>query len=114
VRELRNVLFVAASRCSGAAIDTDLVATVLDEHLKNRQREASGASAAVGQPVSEVETEASDAAGTGLPAATLKDVEARHIAELLQKHRNSRKQVAAALGVSERTLYRKLKRYALN
>ncbi len=30
-----------------------------------------------------------------------------------QQHGGNRKQVAAALGVSERTLYRKLKRYAL-
>jgi PAS domain S-box-containing protein len=46
-------------------------------------------------------------------APTLQDVEARHIAELLRRHGGNRKQVAAALGISERTLYRKLKRYDL-
>jgi transcriptional regulator with PAS, ATPase and Fis domain len=44
---------------------------------------------------------------------TLQDVEARHIAELLRRHGGNRKRVAAALGISERTLYRKLKRYDL-
>jgi transcriptional regulator with PAS, ATPase and Fis domain len=41
-------------------------------------------------------------------------VEARHISELLQQYHDNRRQVAAALGISERTLYRKLKRYNLN
>ena len=40
--------------------------------------------------------------------------QAKHIAELLQRHHDNRRQVAAALGISERTLYRKLKRYNLN
>lgn len=109
VRELRNVLFVAASRSMGTTIGADHIDTVLDEHLKCRRRETSDAAPAP--------------AGGALPAPqadvqegapTLKDVEARHIADLLQKYKQSRKEVAAALGVSERTLYRKLKRYALN
>jgi transcriptional regulator with PAS, ATPase and Fis domain len=40
-------------------------------------------------------------------------MEAQHIAELLKRHRGNRRQVAAALGISERTMYRKLKRYGL-
>lgn len=106
VRELRNVLFVAASRCRGTAIDAELVDVVLDEHARNRQNKSSDS----GQParVAEEAVPGPDA------TPTLKDVEARHISELLQKHQHNRKQVAAALGVSERTLYRKLRRYALN
>jgi PAS domain S-box-containing protein len=67
------------------------------------------------------------AAGPGLPAAvpappqttvgqaspTLRSVEASHIAGLLRHHAGNRRRVAAALGISERTLYRKLKRYNL-
>jgi PAS domain S-box-containing protein len=44
---------------------------------------------------------------------SLKGVEAQHIAELLRLYRGNRKKVAHAMGVSERTLYRKLKRYNL-
>ncbi len=106
IRELRNILFVAASHSHSNTIDAELIAGVLDEHAENRQRKASGTER-------QSRAEADSAAGPAA-APTLKDIEARHIAELLQKHNYSRKQVAAALGVSERTLYRKLKRYALN
>jgi transcriptional regulator with PAS, ATPase and Fis domain len=44
---------------------------------------------------------------------SLQDVEAQHIAELLRRHAGNRKKVAESLGISERTLYRKLKRYDL-
>lgn len=49
---------------------------------------------------------------TDLPRS-LADAEARHIANLLQQYNNDRHAVAEALGVSERTLYRKIKRYHL-
>ncbi len=44
----------------------------------------------------------------------LQTVEARYITELLQRHSGRRGAVARAMGMSERTLYRKLKRYGLN
>jgi PAS domain S-box-containing protein len=44
---------------------------------------------------------------------SLQGVEAQHIADLLRLYRGNRKKVAHAMGVSERTLYRKLKRYHL-
>ena len=50
----------------------------------------------------------------GKTGNALHDVEARHISELLQQYHDNRRQVASALGISERTLYRKLKRYHLN
>lgn len=40
--------------------------------------------------------------------------ESHYIMDLLQRHSGSRKRVAANMNVSERTLYRKLKRYGLN
>ncbi|MGB5538923.1 MAG: sigma 54-interacting transcriptional regulator [Gammaproteobacteria bacterium] len=106
IRELRNVLFVAASRSTRNLITADLVAAVLDEQRLERQHElpdTSGPSRAARHAPSDLVT-----------APTLKDVEAQHIAELLQKHNHSRKLVAVALGVSERTLYRKLRRYNLS
>ena len=44
---------------------------------------------------------------------SLKNVEAQHIADLLRHYAGNRKKVAEAMGISERTLYRKLKRYDL-
>ncbi|MBT8119457.1 MAG: sigma-54-dependent Fis family transcriptional regulator, partial [Gammaproteobacteria bacterium] len=41
--------------------------------------------------------------------ATLKDIEAQHISDLLDKYHGNRKKAADALGISERTIYRKLK-----
>jgi two-component system response regulator AtoC len=40
-------------------------------------------------------------------------IEARYISELLEKHNGHRRTVAEILGISERTLYRKLKSYQL-
>jgi transcriptional regulator with PAS, ATPase and Fis domain len=45
---------------------------------------------------------------------SLAEAEARHIATLLERHDHNRHAVAEALGISERTLYRKIKRYKLN
>ncbi|MBZ0069729.1 MAG: sigma 54-interacting transcriptional regulator [Thiobacillus sp.] len=44
----------------------------------------------------------------------LADVERSHIRALLDTHDGHRSRVAAALGITERTLYRKLKRYGLS
>jgi DNA-binding NtrC family response regulator len=59
----------------------------------------------------------SAAARPVLPASTpqpLADIERAHIRTLLDTHAGHRGRVAAALGITERTLYRKLKRYGLN
>lgn len=45
---------------------------------------------------------------------SLADAEARYIANLLQRHDHNRHAVAEALGISDRTLYRKIKRYQIN
>ena len=44
---------------------------------------------------------------------TLHDLESQLITTLLRQHNGSRRKAATALGVSERTLYRKLNRYKL-
>ena len=46
-------------------------------------------------------------------AHALQDMEAQYIVRLLKRHEGNRRLVAAALGVSERTMYRRLKRYGL-
>ena len=51
---------------------------------------------------------------TAIPTfQSLADAEANHIANLLEQHHHDLHVVATALGVSERTLYRKMKRYQL-
>ena len=49
----------------------------------------------------------------GAEVISLKSMEENHIRELLQRYRGNRKQVADALGISERTIYRKLKRLGI-
>jgi DNA-binding NtrC family response regulator len=51
--------------------------------------------------------------GNGGEEPSMKDLESRYIAELLAEHRGRRAKVAEILGISERTLYRKLKLYGL-
>jgi transcriptional regulator with PAS, ATPase and Fis domain len=55
----------------------------------------------------------SNSPAAGNSAASLKDLEAEHIRQLLQRYDGNRKKVAEALGISERTIYRKLKKLEL-
>jgi two-component system response regulator AtoC len=104
VRELRNILFIAATHNGGGEINDKTIAEVLQVHAQTKQQPCpSPVVGAVTKPV----VPAPDR------AATLNDVEAQHISQLLQQHNNNRRKVAETLGISERTLYRKLKRYNL-
>jgi len=85
VRELRNLLQRAVLTCR------DGVIRAADLHLP--------AAAVPQQP------------GTG--AQPLAEIERSHIRALLDAHNGHRSRVAAALGVTERTLYRKLKQHGL-
>jgi len=86
VRELRNLLQRAVLTCRDGMI------RAADLHLPAATLPALSLSAA--QPLAEVER--------------------GHIRALLDAHAGHRNRVAAALGITERTLYRKLKRYGLN
>ena len=104
VRELRNILSVAAAHSPSGKIDLDRIRAVID-CMKSRRK-------------SERTPRPGDIRDADLPPphgseATLQDLEAQHIAQLLQQYEGNRRQVAVALGVSERTMYRKLKRYGL-
>jgi len=105
VRELRNILFIAATHSSGSGeIDGETVARVLQLNAQSRSQVP---------PPRTVEVATIPAAPAEDTAASLHDVEANHISQLLQQHNNNRRKVAEALGISERTLYRKLKRFGL-
>lgn len=88
VRELRNILQRGAALCS------DGVISARDLALE--------APRAAERPSSEPKP------------VLLKDLEADHIGQLLDRHLGNRREVATAMGISERTLYRKLKRYGLH
>ena len=96
VRELRNLLQRAAVQCQAGVIRTTDLG--LDEESAHHPS-TTGAPADV-QPED--------------PAPKrLKDVERDHIRNLLDQHGGHRRTVAELLGVTERTLYRKIKLYGL-
>jgi len=104
VRELRNILSIAALHSKTGEIDADAVVEVMQGHAHTRTQSS---------PPRVMDTAAAPAAPAPVAASSLHDVEAQHISQLLAQHSGNRKQVASSLGVSERTLYRKLKRYEL-
>jgi PAS domain S-box-containing protein len=131
IRELRNILQVAVahSRDSQGGLITD---EKIRRYLHMREEfHAPAASPEVceltppsgfGAPASslpvadlpvyrELQQALSRAPSQAMPS--LKNVEAQHIADLLRHYAGNRKKVAEAMGISERTLYRKLKRYDL-
>ncbi len=108
IRELRNVLSVAASNSPGGQIDAAQIARVLEPKVTD-----------AGAPVPQVRLPsfpipASASAQPGCSTLSLHDIEAQHIAQLLREHNGNRRKVAEALGISERTMYRKLSRYGIS
>ena len=87
IRELKNVLQRAASLST-------------DGHIKAEHIEFSKAPAAKTLP-------------TNKQGQSIKQMEAERISELLVQHQGHRRLVADELGISERTLYRKLEKYNL-
>jgi len=106
IRELKNLLQVAAATCACDRIDTGAIEQVVARFeawrapLDPPRRPAAPAAA---PPT---------AVGPGDPPS-IAEVERRYITELLDRYHGHRKRVADALGISERTLYRRLKDYGL-
>ena len=94
IRELRNILERAALLADGDGI--------YREHLPTAVLHA--------QP----STEAPIEAPVNGKEPALRTVERIALERALAKHGKNRKSLAEALGISERTLYRKLKAYGLN
>ena len=87
IRELRNTLQRAVSLCTDGHIR--------GEHIRFDERPEIAAHPATGA------------------SRSLKQIESEQIAYLLEKYHGHRRRVAEDLGISERTLYRKIKRYQL-
>ncbi|MDH5469502.1 MAG: sigma 54-interacting transcriptional regulator [Gammaproteobacteria bacterium] len=115
VRELRNILIVAATH----AADDEIGETVIERVI----RQLAGSHSPAPAPVrvntrgdAGGKSDAGKSPDDGEKSAgnySLKDAEAQHIRALLAQHNGSRRKVAAMLEISERTLYRKLKKYGL-
>lgn len=90
VRELRNLMQLAATLAQSDQIDAENILF----------RSAATKAAPISPAVS--------------AHHPLEDMEMAYISELLKKHQGSRKAAAAEMNISERTLYRKLKRYHIN
>ena len=104
VRELRNILFIAATRSHNRAIDASLISSVFN----NLPNCISAEVTALVEP-SQSKAPLVPANSDSGEQVTLKDLEAQHISELLNQYNGNRKKAAEALGISERTIYRKLK-----
>jgi len=109
VRELRNILFIAATH----SINREIDAAIINSVIANMPHCKKSATEEVSNVVSEMSlTEGVDVKGE--ETSTLKSMEEKHIRGLLERHQGNRKHIAEALGISERTIYRKLKRLGLN
>lgn len=107
VRELRNILFIAATHSLNREINATLI-----EHVMNNLPHCNEPEAITIDKISHVDAAAPLTAVLDDKAeqpTSLKGLEEKHIRELLDRYQGNRKQVADALGISERTIYRKLK-----
>jgi two-component system response regulator AtoC len=110
VRELRNILFIAATRSHNLSIDAALINNVIN-NLPHCHRPEVAATHEMSQMAMDTpQPPPADIA----EKATLKDLEAQHIKDLLDQLHGNRKKTAEALGISERTIYRKLKHLGIN
>lgn len=112
IRELRNILWVAAVNSPGGRISSQEVATALPARV-NGSCHASGGPEQGG--ITHRET-ASHNAGVEIHQGSPPRPawEADHLAMVLRRNNGKRRAVAEELGVSERTVYRKLKQFGLN
>lgn len=115
VRELRNVLFISATHSHNREINAALVDKVMSNLPHYDGPETKIAGDTEGYYVAPSVKEVASLGDSAVKApASLKSVETEHIKALLLRYDGNRKQVAIALGVSERTIYRKLRQLSLN
>ena len=113
VRELRNVLFIAATNSRNREIDAALIKNVINNLPHCNQLAANEIDQAAAQVTAEAPVTAGLNGAMEEPKS-LKSIEEQHIKDLLDRYQGNRKLVAAALGISERTIYRKLKRLGIH
>jgi len=112
VRELRNILFIAATHCNEREINAELIRSVVT-NLPQFSHAGDGVSKELNHDAGTVPLASASRPQVQAPVS-LKDIEAEHIKQLLERFNGNRKQVADTLGISERTIYRKLKKLGLS
>ncbi|MFA6903203.1 MAG: sigma 54-interacting transcriptional regulator [Gallionellaceae bacterium] len=105
IRELKNILLKAIAESNNGVISASNIH--LSQEIK--RPESTQTNTAIEKPLSLLQQ--ADEENTS--HASIAEVEAGHIAKLLLSYNGHRRNVADTLGISERTLYRKLKRYNL-
>ena len=104
IRELRNIVQAAYSVSPGGVIDLPQLSKVAAMN---------GFSASAGRRQAIPDSPARSLTQPEEKAEALTDLESRHIAALLRQQGGNRRKVAEVLGISVRTLYRKMKKYEL-
>ena len=107
VRELRNLLERSALLCDGDVLE----ASHVEQALRSGRRPVSGTSGTGGL---DRVVPCNDAAVPVVSLGALKSVERAVLQDMVKAHPGSRAELAAQLGISERSLYRKLKAIQLN
>lgn len=107
IRELKNIIFIASTQCNGDEISVEIIKNVL------KSRHSTVDSAIAGQLDNMIPT-INQIIEHSSASASLNEIECLHMTELLKKYNGSRKECADALGISVRTLYRKLKKLGLS
>ena len=105
IRELRNCLQMAAGLCTSNTIDES------DLHISETQLAAQSIAISektMAQSSVQINSKSDDKLNL------MEKMESEFISQLLKKYSGSRKLIASEMNISERTLYRKLKRLNLN
>lgn len=108
VRELRNLLERSALMCDGKVLE----AAHVEQALRSGRRPPAGAAASHHPTLQSPETGGQAALPPARPG-TLKSVEHAVLQDMVKGHAGSRAELAVQLGISERSLYRKLKAMVL-
>jgi DNA-binding NtrC family response regulator len=111
VRELRNLLERTSLLCDGSAIE----ASHVRQALQSGRREMAAPERPVDAAGTGAGAENEEAASPGVAAAggTAQALAQLRLRQLVASHTGSRAELAARLGISERSLYRKLKALAI-
>ena len=113
VRELRNILWVAAVNAGEGRIGAAEVTAALPRAVEAPVPMPLPAPAESPVPCAPGRCRVMDALRTQLPTAPM-NWEAGHLAGVLHRYPGNRRGAALELGISERTLYRKIRRFGLS
>jgi DNA-binding NtrC family response regulator len=107
VRELRNLLERTTLMCDGERIEAEHVAQALNSGRRSPWQRATAA------PLPALAEPSAPASAPGSAGPSLRELERAALRERAAAHQGSRAELAAVLGISERSLYRKLKALGL-